>query len=110
MVGRSAPIAIDPLDVPGCRPSLLLENPRSNAQVGSDRLAPSQSAVGPAVRQRPRPDAEIVGGEVSHSSWCSPPRAVLKPQIGAGAHESAGHRAGVLAALENRGSGDECRL
>ena len=34
----------------------------------TDRLAPLQRAAWPAVRQRPRPDAEIAfGGEVS---WC----------------------------------------
>jgi hypothetical protein len=30
-----------------------------------DRLAPLRDATPPGARQRPRPDAEIVGGEVS---------------------------------------------
>ena len=34
------------------------------------RLRPTRSATWPAARQRPRPDAEIVGGEVS--SWSLP--------------------------------------
>src|ERR1700676_4048307 len=34
-------------------------------------------------------------------------RRVQPPSIAAGAHESAGHRTGVLAALEYRSSGDE---
>src|SRR6266478_9614768 len=39
-----------------------------------DRLAPSRSATRPAARQRPRPDVENSGGEVS----CCPRRAVLQ--------------------------------
>ena len=37
-------------------------------------------------------------------------RRVQAPPIGAGAHEPAGHCASVLAALENRNSGDESGL
>src|SRR5207249_2611280 len=37
------------------------------------RFAPSRSPTRPATRQRPRPDAEIVGGEVS----LCPPRAYV---------------------------------
>ena len=35
------------------------------APAATDRLAPSRCARRPAARQRPRPDAEICGGEVS---------------------------------------------
>ena len=38
------------------------------APAAPDRLAPAQYATRPAARQRPRPDAEIVGGEVSSRS------------------------------------------
>src|SRR5262245_53700364 len=38
---------------------------RSCAPAASDRLAPKRSARRPAARQRPRPDAEKFGGEVS---------------------------------------------
>ena len=39
---------------------------RSSVPAAMDRLAPKRSATGPAARQRPRPDAELVyGGEVS---------------------------------------------
>jgi hypothetical protein len=34
-------------------------------RTASDRLAPAPFAKWPAMRQRPRPDAEIDGGEVS---------------------------------------------
>src|SRR5712691_9359698 len=39
--------------------------PTIRAPAATDRLARSQSASRPAARQRPRPDAEIAGGEVS---------------------------------------------
>src|SRR6516162_6334536 len=35
------------------------------ARCASDRLAPKRSATGLGARQRPLPDAEICGGEVS---------------------------------------------
>ena len=38
-----------------------------SAPAATDRLAPAPCATRPAARQRPRPDAEIVGGEVSSS-------------------------------------------
>jgi hypothetical protein len=38
---------------------------RSHAPAASDRLAPSRSAIRPAARRRPLPDAKIVYGEVS---------------------------------------------
>ena len=38
---------------------------RSSAPAASDRLAPRRSAGQPGARQRPLPDAEIDGGEVS---------------------------------------------
>src|SRR5262245_30586546 len=38
---------------------------RSNAPDATDRLAPVRSVTRPAARQRPRPAAEISGGEVS---------------------------------------------
>jgi hypothetical protein len=38
---------------------------RSSAPAASDRLAPKRCATPPATRQRPRPDGEISGGEVS---------------------------------------------
>ena len=44
---------------------------RSSAPAASDRLAPSRRATRPAARQRPRPDAEIVGGKVSWQPSCS---------------------------------------
>src|SRR6516225_7741580 len=36
-----------------------------NAPAATDRLAPTRNATPPAARQRPRPDAENFGGEVS---------------------------------------------
>ena len=41
------------------------ETVRSDAPASSDRLAPARCARAPAAQQRPRLDAEIVGGEVS---------------------------------------------
>ena len=41
------------------------QNRRSSAPAETDRLAPTQRATPPEARQRPQPDAEIVGGEVS---------------------------------------------
>src|SRR5215472_13795913 len=37
---------------------------RSDAPAATDRLAPARSATRPEARQRPPPDAEIVGGRV----------------------------------------------
>jgi len=53
------------------------ERPARRGAAQSDTFAPCDPAP-PAARQRPRPDAEIVGGEVS--AWR--PRAILEPQIG----------------------------
>jgi hypothetical protein len=50
----------------------------ASAPVVSDRLALLRCAVAPAARQRPRPDAEIVGGEVS----LVPSRASLAFDVG----------------------------
>src|SRR5262245_63631870 len=40
---------------------------RSDAPAAPDRSAPKRSAKSPGARQRPRPDAEVYGGEVSSS-------------------------------------------
>ena len=48
---------------------LLIELEKKPAGLfASDRLAPKRDATPPAARQRSRPDAEIVGGEVSLAS------------------------------------------
>src|SRR5262245_23055025 len=65
MTGRAAPIAIVPSFERGCRLRRRRESPRSGAPAVSDRSALAQCARSPAARQRPRPDAEIVDGEVS---------------------------------------------
>src|SRR5262245_37007372 len=65
MAGRAVPTAIGPSDVRRYRFRLLRGKPRSSAPGASDRLAPKPSATWPAAPQRPRPDAEIVYGEVS---------------------------------------------
>src|SRR5262245_16661670 len=65
MAGQDVPIAIVLSAARQCHSRHRLQNPRSGALAGTDRLAPAQSAARPTARQRPRPDAEIVGGEVS---------------------------------------------
>src|SRR5215467_4261768 len=74
MVGRAVLRAIVPPVAPRCR-NRRAESQRSTAPAAPDRLAPLQYGEEPAARQRPRPDAEISGGEVSRWSWLSPPRA-----------------------------------
>src|SRR5712672_3371826 len=50
------------------------ESRRQGALAASDRLAPARCAKRPAAPQRPRPNAEIVGGKVSFSSSACPQR------------------------------------
>src|SRR3954451_14508461 len=65
MAGQGAPTAIAPSGVRGCRCLRQGQTQQSSAPAETDRLAPLQSAKWPAARLAPRPDAEIVGGEVS---------------------------------------------
>src|SRR5438046_7091144 len=65
MVDRAAPRAADPPSVRRCPFRRQGDIQRCSAPAVSDRLAPTRSAGPPAARQRPRPDAEIDGGEVS---------------------------------------------
>src|SRR5215831_8599649 len=65
MTGRAALTAIGPSGVRRYRIRLLRGHRRSNAPVATDRSAPARYATLPAARQRPLPDAESFGGEVS---------------------------------------------
>src|SRR6266849_8143785 len=65
MVGPTFPTAIDPAGARRHRPSRPAGTGRSVAPAASDRFAPTPYARPPGARQHPRPDAEIVGGEVS---------------------------------------------
>src|SRR5262245_20680935 len=65
MAGPAAPIATDRSGARGCLSYPLRQRRRRCAPAARDRLAPSQRATEPAARQRPRPDAENFGGEVS---------------------------------------------
>ena len=64
-LAQAAPTAIDPSGARGCRPRCRRQSRRSGAPAASDRLAPVRRAIRPAARQRPLPDAEIDGAEVS---------------------------------------------
>src|SRR5262249_4576535 len=52
---------------------------RSRRSDATDRLAPMPRAITPPARPRPRPDAEIVGGQVS--SCCFPENAKREPDL-----------------------------
>src|SRR5439155_591066 len=68
MAGRAAPRAIDRTGVRGCRSNRRHQRRRRCAPVATDKSAPVRYAARTAARQRPPPDAEIVGGEVSLSA------------------------------------------
>src|SRR5215470_7870907 len=65
MAGPSAPTATDPSGVRGCRLGRQRQRGRPCAPAASDKLAPKRSARRPGARQRPLPNAENFGGEVS---------------------------------------------
>src|SRR5262245_12662097 len=65
MAGRGAPTAVGPSGARGRRPGRRRERGRPRALAAPDSFAPAQQATPPAARQRPRPDAENFGGEVS---------------------------------------------
>src|SRR6516165_7685447 len=62
---RVAPTAIDRSIAQGRPAPSQRQSLRSTALAASDKPAPKRSARRPAARQRPRPDAENFGGEVS---------------------------------------------
>src|SRR5215468_10106021 len=64
-VAQAVPRATAQLSEHKCRWCSRQGNQPLSAPGALDRIAPAQHAIRPAVRQRPRPDAEIVGGEVS---------------------------------------------
>src|SRR5262249_59581900 len=65
MAGRGAPTAIAPSDAQWCRHCRQRESRPTSAPAVTDKFAHSRSATWSAARRRSRPDAEIVGGEVS---------------------------------------------
>src|SRR6516225_8097135 len=65
MVVRIALAAIDPSSARKCRSPRPGYTRRSSAPAAPDKSAPKRYATRPAARQRPLPDAEIVGEEVS---------------------------------------------
>src|SRR5215470_17844281 len=65
MTGRAVLTAIGPLGVRRYRIRLLRGHRQSNGRAAMDRSAPKRNVRRSAAWQRPRPDAEIVGGEVS---------------------------------------------
>src|SRR5262245_44584650 len=78
MADQAAPITVEPIDVRQCQSRHRPESPRGYAPAVTDRLAPSRSATRTEALPRPRPDAEICGGEVS---W-RPPNGLLRLDVG----------------------------
>src|SRR5262245_45364885 len=71
MVDRGAPITTGLSGARTGRPRRPVEIQQSNAPAATDRFAPARYATWPGARQRPRPDAENVGGEVSFRTFTS---------------------------------------
>src|SRR5262245_18813506 len=69
MADQTALTAIGSSGARQCQQDRRGERQQSNVPAAPDRLAPKRSVRRPAARQRPLPDAEIVGGEVSF--WTS---------------------------------------
>src|SRR6516164_2543909 len=71
MTGRAVLTAIGPSGVRRYRIRLLRGHRQSNAPTATGKFAPSQCVTPPRARQRPQPDAEIVGAA---GSWRLAPR------------------------------------
>src|SRR5262245_59780961 len=65
MAGRGAPKAIVPSGARRCRSCQRARMARSPALVAKDSFAATRCPTRTGARPRPRPDAAIVGGEVS---------------------------------------------
>src|SRR6516165_1350814 len=80
MAGRGALTAIVPSGARRCRMYRQRRMARSDAPAATDRFAPKRFATRPGARQRPRPDAENFGGEVSR--WPLPPASSFDHLVG----------------------------